>query len=85
MPETSKFEKILSKGNKRHWGEGGVTTPALRTLGPHLSWYIEINGYLPSQLNSPPLSASRSHSMLLEDRQQAADQGRWETPAKVQD
>ena len=44
---------IPSKGKKRHWGGGGVTAPALRTLGPHLSWYIEINGYLPSQLNAP--------------------------------
>lgn len=79
---------IPSKVKKRHLGggwRGGVMTPASRTLAPspimvHRDKYLHT---LSAKRTS--LSASCSHPMLLENREQMGEQGRWETLAAVPD
>ena len=70
---------LPSNGKKRHGG-GGVMIPALGTLAPHLSWSIDKWLHTLSAKRTP-LSASCSHPMFLENREQAVERGRSETLA----
>lgn len=85
VPETSKFENDSIKRKETPLGVGRrddscITDPSSSPITVYRDkWLLTLSA------KRTPLSASCSHPMLLEDREQAVDQGRWKTLAIVQD
>lgn len=82
MPETSKFENDSIKREETPSGRGRRDDSCITDTRSSPIMVYRDKWLLTLSVNRTPLSASRSHPMLLEDRQQATHQGRWETLAK---
>lgn len=85
VPKTSKFENDSIKRKETPFWGGGVMTSCITDPSSSPIMVYRDKWLLTLSAKRTPLSASCSHPMLLEDREQAVDQGRWETLATVQD